>query len=112
MLFAQENLHATRAEWAAFCMRHAEECYRTGWVRGYEWYNRDGYQHEPAVDPELLVTMQYGDGWRDMPMLLIDADAEVPEATPAMHAESMRQYNAAVQAWNAEQAFQKPPRGW
>jgi hypothetical protein len=112
LLFAQENPHATRAEWSAFCMAHAEECYRTGWVRGYEWYGRDGYQHEPAVDPELLLTVQYGDSWRDAPLRLDGPDEEAPEATPVLHNESVQQYNAAVQQWNAQQVFQKPPRGW
>jgi hypothetical protein len=39
--FMKTNPHATRADWAEFAKGFAEEAYRTGYVRGYEWCERD-----------------------------------------------------------------------
>jgi hypothetical protein len=53
---------ATRAEWAEFAIRMSRGCYRDGWVRGYEWAERDPGQPDPS--PEELAD-QYEPGWRD-----------------------------------------------
>lgn len=33
--------NATKGEWAAFATRIGMNCYREGWVRGFEWGERD-----------------------------------------------------------------------
>jgi hypothetical protein len=47
------NPRATPREWEDFAKRHAENCYRSGFTRGYEWQERDW--PGPAEDPEVLA---------------------------------------------------------
>lgn len=65
--FANVMRKSTRKEWAEFAADYAEECYRSGYLRGVEWAERDpapaaGTRPSPeeiadAVDPT----------WRDRP---------------------------------------------
>lgn len=61
--FARARPRATRAEWADMAKRLASEAYRSGYVRGWEWAERDLDRRDPAEDPEVAVERE-GHGWR------------------------------------------------
>jgi hypothetical protein len=68
---------ATRAQWAAFAAGHGDECYRAGWLRGYEHSERDPRPRSPT--PEQVADA-LTPGWRDSDPVRIDApDEVVPE---------------------------------
>lgn len=58
IVFANTNPTATRAEWLRFCIEHARESYRAGWVRGYEYTERDPDERAiiSQVDPDVVAT--------------------------------------------------------
>lgn len=51
---------ATRAEWAAFAVRFAHGAYRDGFVRGFEWAERD-LDRLQLGDPERLAELEAHD---------------------------------------------------
>jgi hypothetical protein len=53
--FSNHNPRATRAEWAAFAVAHAAECYRAGYMRGVEYTERAPETWRPDVDPEVIA---------------------------------------------------------
>ena len=53
--FRLYNPDADPAEWAAFAERLARNCYREGFVRGYEWLERSW--EGPAKEPERLAEL-------------------------------------------------------
>jgi hypothetical protein len=59
--FVRASPHATQQEWSAFALHFAQECYRTGYVRGLEWSERDIERRDPAVDPEAFVEAAQND---------------------------------------------------
>ena len=67
--FANANPHATRAEWVEFAALHAAECYRSGYVRGYEYSERDPVVRE--FQPEEVADALYPD-WRWAPEIRLD----------------------------------------
>lgn len=80
VVFANMHPDATRAQWANFASLHAAECYRSGYVRGYEWCERDLDSRDPDVDPErLMEQMGHGWEWMDEPVELDDPDVVVFE---------------------------------
>lgn len=50
---------ATAEEWEAFAARLACNAYRDGFVRGYEWCERDW--KGPSIEPEVLAELQSHD---------------------------------------------------
>ena len=40
-------------EWEIWATTFAEECYRSGYMRGLEWAERDYHRHKPIDDPEV-----------------------------------------------------------
>jgi hypothetical protein len=65
--FAALHPHATVAEWMEFSSRFANECYRTGYVRGLEWAERDLDRRDPVDDPEVLLDKRDNDwSWVNM----------------------------------------------
>jgi hypothetical protein len=78
--FAELYPRATKQQWIEFAARHAIECYRTGYVRGYEWCERDLVRRDPAVEPEELLRGQGDDGsWLDHAVDLGDTAAPVQD---------------------------------
>lgn len=71
-LFKLYNPDATAEQWERFSLTLATNCYREGFVRGYEWQERDW--KGPAVEPERLQELQDQDwslaesheGWGDV----------------------------------------------
>jgi hypothetical protein len=61
-VFASLHPRATRGEWLAMAEELAREAYRSGWVRGFEYAERD--PEEPAVSPEVIADAHLP-GWRD-----------------------------------------------
>jgi len=53
---------ATKAEWIGFARKLADESYRSGWTRGFEWAERDLDRRDPVVDPEVLMENE-GQDW-------------------------------------------------
>lgn len=84
--FARANQHATQRDWSTFALHFAQECYRTGYVRGLEWSERDIERRDPAVDPEVFVEqvqndMSFERGENDPP-LITDVDAVIDGDVP------------------------------
>jgi len=52
-----EHLHpcASNEQWKRFALQLARNCYRDGFVRGYEWLERDW--DGPETEPEALLAM-------------------------------------------------------
>jgi hypothetical protein len=67
MVIAYANLHprATREEWVRFAAAHAQEAYRSGYARGFEWAERQT-SHVPNPPPEILAD-QLDPDWRWSP---------------------------------------------
>jgi len=65
LLFAEAHPRATRREWADFAARHAGECYRTGYARGFEASVRDDDQKPWLADMPERVADQVDPGWRE-----------------------------------------------
>lgn len=78
--FAEQYPFATRAEWLEFAVMFARECYRVGYVRGFEWAERDVERHPGALTPDELADM-IDPGWREWspPIDLTNPDVVVPE---------------------------------
>lgn len=83
--FAETCPTATRSEWAEFAEKFAREAYRVGYVRGFEWTERDKDAWS-AVTPDELAD-QMDPGWREWspPIVLSRPNEVVPEVmTDAM----------------------------
>jgi hypothetical protein len=72
-VFAESFPNATRREWRDFAVRIAGEFYRSGYIRGYEWYMRDADSSTDA--PDVLITAHDPDGaWLDREIVLSNPD--------------------------------------
>lgn len=71
--FANENPNATRRQWIEVATEHARECYRSGFVRGAEWAERDFKSRMPSVRPEELADALDHD-WRWRPGITLVGD--------------------------------------
>lgn len=83
MVVAFSNSHptASRVEWVEFAATLAEEAYKTGYVRGFEYTERT-YDWRPDLPPEVLADM-LDPGWKTgRGILLKEAGAFVPEEPP------------------------------
>jgi hypothetical protein len=80
--FANAHPKATRGEWIAFAAAHAGEAYRSGYVRGHEWAERDD-EMRPDVPPEVVADLVDPD-WRWRRAILIDGSLVevVPDGWP------------------------------
>jgi hypothetical protein len=71
--------NATRREWLAMAKNLANEAYRSGYVRGIEWAERDPDAVTPNVPPDVIADMVDPD-WRWRPAVdLTRPDEVVPE---------------------------------
>lgn len=57
----------TQAEWKQFAATHACEAYRTGYVRGLEWSERDLDRRDPETDVELVIANSQHSWGLDIP---------------------------------------------
>jgi len=80
--FAQDAPKATRAQWTAFALGLAQEAYRTGYTRGYEYTERTDDWH-PALPPDVIADMM-DSTWKDdgRGIKLDDPGAIVPDEPP------------------------------
>jgi hypothetical protein len=73
--YVRDCPRATRQEWVDFATRHACTAYREGYVRGYEWCDRDPRRMEPEMEPEALMDVIDPAGeWRRNPVDLQAVD--------------------------------------
>jgi hypothetical protein len=108
VVFANMHPKATRAEWVLFAARHADEAYRTGWVRGFEWCERDLLRRDPQIDPEAAMLMHGMDPeWINNPVDLRDPAAVVQSEQPDESLLEQRDYNLRIEADNARRAMGK-----
>lgn len=85
LVFAECHPHATRAEWVEFVVEHAAECYRSGYMRGLEWVERDLERRVPSGQPEALMD-EVDPEWRWAPeVMLHDPQRVVEEEPPPEH---------------------------
>jgi len=85
--------NATKEQWREFAELHAQECYRTGYVRGLEWAERD-LDRKPKDDPDVLAEqmaeaeLDHGfagpEGEHDDPTPDIEHPEEVGDAPPML----------------------------
>lgn len=54
IVFANEHPRATRGDWIEFACKHAGEAYRSAYVRGVEWTERDTARF-PDIPPDVIV---------------------------------------------------------
>lgn len=69
--FANAHPRATRAQWVEFAAAHGDEAYRSGYVRGAEYVERDAFAR-PDVPPEVMADALYPD-WRWAPAVDLTA---------------------------------------
>lgn len=55
--FAAEHPRATRQEWIDFACEHACEAYKSGYVRGFEYVERDPDMFRKDLPPEVIADM-------------------------------------------------------
>lgn len=86
-VFALEHPHATRGEWIRFAIEHAGESYRSAYVRGVEYAERDETLRNPNVPPEIIAD-QMDPNWRwgdEVDISGIEIDRMVIDETPSEH---------------------------
>jgi hypothetical protein len=78
ILFANLYPTATRKEWMDFAVDLANEAYRSAWINGVEWSERD--PKPPAATPEEIADL-IDPTWRESPPieLAVRLDEEVLE---------------------------------
>lgn len=59
--FAAMHPRASRKQWIDFATHIASESYKSGYVRGLEWAERDLDRRDPGIDPELLAANERHD---------------------------------------------------
>lgn len=74
--FANMYPHATRAMWVNFAAGLAEEVWKSAYLHGVEWTEREEMDALPDPDHEMD---QIDPEWRDSPALIEDPDSIVPE---------------------------------
>lgn len=80
--FANANPAATVGDWAEFAREHAREAYRAGYVRGYEYVERDPEGYRQDLPPEVLADMLDPDWRASEPVVLHYPDAPVRYSYP------------------------------
>jgi|ERR1700722_2026544 len=98
VVFANTNPTATRLEWIRFAVEHAKESYRAGWVRGYEYTERDPDERAVMrhVDPEMIALAMDPDWeWSPEVKLAEDPATVVPEEQPTEREEIERLFRQA-----------------
>ena len=79
IVFANTFPNATRGEWVRFAVEHASECYRSGYMRGVEYAERDPEGWMPGVPPESIADALDPDWrWSDPVDLIGSPDALPP----------------------------------
>jgi len=86
--FANFYPQATRDQWIAFATAHAAESYRSGYMRGYEYIERDPDSWMPDVPPELIAD-QMDPNWRWNPAIELNA-GEVGEEVGGQTGDDIR----------------------
>lgn len=79
--FAAINGKATKGEWIEFAAGLARESYRSGYVRGHEWAERDLDRRDPLMDPEVVAEHE-GHDWEWIPFGQEAAPSELDEVVP------------------------------
>jgi hypothetical protein len=89
--FARRNPYATRGEWINFTKQQCAESYRSGWMRGYEYVERDEDEEIKKADPESIADALDPDWrWSD-PVVLATGREEVVQSEYDHDAEIARQ---------------------
>jgi hypothetical protein len=79
LAFANMYPKATRAEWVRFATLHAAECYRSGYVRGYEHVERLQDMGE-MIEMSEAVADRLDPNWRWQPGITLEGKADaVPQ---------------------------------
>lgn len=76
--FAEMNPKATRFDWIVFCQRHAASSYQSGWVRGYEWAERE-LDKKPEYHPDRVADALSNDWRLSEPLTLHNVDEQVTD---------------------------------
>lgn len=77
--FANGRPRATRAEWQRFATEHANNAYRAGYLRGYEYTERDPDERDAlsrANPDEVADALFPGWRWTSEPIVLEEPDEE------------------------------------
>jgi hypothetical protein len=92
IVFANKYPAATRDDWVRFATEHANECYRSGWVRGYERGERDPDERDIIAQarPEVLADALEHD-WRWSPEVVLNEPERVPKESAQTEAEEVEE---------------------
>ncbi len=109
--FADEHPKATRGEWLEFAQKHAAEAYRSGYMRGVEWTERDLERGIEALDPDQAAEeMAHGFEWEppttSLDLMLEEIVLEQVGPPPAHFTDA----DEAAAHFAAEEARQHVPR--
>jgi hypothetical protein len=66
IVFANLYPHATRQAWATFAISLVNDAYKTGYIRGVEWVERDPVERTMPWTPEEFAD-RLGAEWRENP---------------------------------------------
>ncbi len=80
--FANMNPSATRREWVEFAAAQAQEAYRVGWLRGYEF--QEAEWRRPGRSPDDWAEAMWGPRWRHASPSVFDPEGRVRDATAAL----------------------------
>ena len=95
--FANMYRFATREQWVSFAAAMAEEVWRSAYLAGVEWTERE----EMDLRPEAVMD-QVDPFWRSSPAFeLVDPDAVVSDVVPEGAREQMEsaRFEALLKAW-------------
>jgi len=80
-VFAEMNPKATRIEWILFCTQLAEASYKSGWLRGYEWSERE-LDIKPEHDPDRIADALLNNWRASEPVRLHNVNEQVTTEAP------------------------------
>lgn len=79
VLFKLNNPNATKQDWINFCIHYSQGCYKTGWLRGYEWIERQ-LDVKPENHPDRIADA-LSNNWRlSEPVRLYNIDEQEPKS--------------------------------
>lgn len=110
--FAATHPKATRAEWLEHSVQLAEECYRSGYTRGFERYDRDPSTRpdEEAIE-ELAEAQRHDWSWAGPTAVDRAIEDQVPDDSgAAMSLEDQAAYLEMRDVYERENRMGRGPR--
>ncbi len=102
-LFMIAHPFATRQQWAQFASKHSGETYKSGYVRGFEWAERD-LDRKPTDHLEVMQHLEaHGWSWENAHLLDTRGNANdsvvLDEEDPQMLQHEIEAYNDSLRKY-------------